>query len=143
MDNVGMISLKKLFDKTLLSELFSVDVWMNRLGRVIEKNDRTGFEFMGPYKNPLWNQLSVVDDCILVDDCLAVHAQLRPAVLKRIHRGRPGQEDMLDVPNYLWWPHIHKDIVNLAKECRESTRYGNNAIYIIPNNTSKPLPLLS
>ena len=33
--------------------------------------------------------------------------------------GNPGQEAMLDVCQYLWWPHIHKDIVNLAEECTD------------------------
>ena len=98
---------------------------------------------MGPYTNPLWHQLSVVDDCILVDNRLAVPGQLRQAVLKRVHRGYPGQEAMLDVSRYLWWPHMHKDIVNLAEECRSCTRYGKNAKYIIPKNATKPLPLLT
>ena len=116
---------------------------MDRLRRVIEGNDRYSFELMGPYTNPLWHQLSVVDDCILVDNRLAVPEQLRLAVLKRIHRGHPGQEAMLDVSKYLWWPHMHKDIVNLAEECRSCTRYGKNAKYIIPKNATKPLPLLT
>ena len=38
---------------------------------------------------------------------------------------------------------MHKDIVNLAEECRECTRYGKNAKYILPKNSSQPLPLLS
>ena len=38
---------------------------------------------------------------------------------------------------------MHKDIVNIAEECRECTRYGKNAKYIIPKNSSQPLPLLS
>ena len=77
MGNIGTFSLSKLFDKTLLAELISEDVWMDRLRRVIEKKDRAGFELMGPYTNPLWNQLSVVDDCILFDNRLAVPVQLR------------------------------------------------------------------
>ena len=100
---------------------------------------------MGPCTNPLWNQLSVVGDCILVDNRFSSSSlvQLRPVVMKRIDRGHPGQKAMLDVSNYLWWPQIHKDIVNLAKECRQCTRYGKNTKYIIPKNSSQPLPLLS
>ena len=136
-------NLTKLFDRSLLAELISEDAGMHRLRRVIERNDRHSFELMGPYTNPLWHQLSVVDDCILVDNKLAVPGQLRQAVLKRIYRGHPGHEAMLDVSKYLCWPHMHKDIVNLAEECRSCTRYGKNAKYIIPKNASKPFPLLS
>ena len=136
-------NLTKLFDRSLLAELISEDAWMDRLRRVIQRNDRHSFELMGPYTNPLWHQLSVVDDCILVDNRLAVPGQLRQAVLKRIHRGHPGQEAIIDVSKYLWWPHMHKDIVNLAEECRSCTRYRKNAKYIIPKNATKPLSVLT
>ena len=32
-----------------------------------------------------------------------------------------------DLVSHMWWPHMHKDIVNLAEECRECTSYGKNA----------------
>ena len=128
----GLDNLARLFDWTLLAELITEDTWMDRLRRVIEKNDRHSFELMGPYNNPFWHQLSVVDHCILVNDRLVVPCQLRSAVLKRIHRGHLGQAAMLSVSHYLWWLHMHKGIVNLAEECRRCTRYGKNANHIIP-----------
>ena len=60
MGDVESFSLSKLFDKTLLAELISEDVWMEGLRCVIERKDRAGFEHMGPYTNPLWNQPSRV-----------------------------------------------------------------------------------
>ena len=136
-------NLAKLFDKNLLAELTTEDTWMDRLRRVVERGDKQGFELMGPYTNPLWSQMAVQDDCILVNNRLAVPIQLRQAVLKRIHRGHPGQEAMLGAAQYLWWPHMNKDIVNLAEECRSCTRYGKNVKYLISKNSSKPLPLLT
>ena len=115
---------------------------MDRLRRVNERGDKQGFELMGPYANPLWSQMVVQDDYIMVNDRLAVPLQLRQAVPKRIHRDHPGQEAMLGVSQYLWWPHMHKDIVNLAEECRSCTRYGKNVKYLILKNASKYLPLL-
>ena len=136
-------NLAKLFDKNLLAELTTEDTWMDRLRRVVERGDKQGFELMGPYTNPLWSQMAVQDDCILVNNRLAVPVQLRQAVLKRIHRGHLGQEAMLGAAQYLWWPHMIKDIVNLAEECRSCTRYGKNVKYLISKNSSKPLPLLT
>ena len=138
-----MDNLTKLFDKSLLAELTTEDTWMDRLRRVIERGDKQGFELMGPYTNPLWPQIAVQDDCILVNNWLAVPVQLRQAVLKRIHRGHPGQEAMLGASQYLWWPHMNNDIVNLAEECGSCTRYGKNKNYLISKNASKPLPLLT
>ena len=87
--------------------------------------------------------MAVQDDCILVNNRLAVPLQLRQAVLKKIHRGHPGQEAMLGVSQYLWWPHLDKDIVNLAEDCRSCTKYGKNVKYLIAKNASKPLSLLT
>ena len=90
-------NLSKLFDKSLLAELTTEDTWMDRLRLVIERGDKQ----MGPYTNPLWSQMAVQDDSILVNNRLAVPVQLRQAVLKGIHRGQPGQEAMLGVSQYL------------------------------------------
>ena len=139
----GPLSLTNFFDKSLLAELVTEDTWMDRLRRVVERNDRQGFELMWPYTNPLQHQMSVVDDCLLVDNRLAVPDKLTQAVLRRLHQCHPGQEAMLEVSSYLWWQHMHKDIVILAEECRSCTRYGKNANYIIPKNSAKPLPLLA
>ena len=98
---------------------------------------------MGPYTNPMWSQMAVQDDCILVKNRLAVPVQLRQAVLKKIHRRHPGLEAMLGVSQYLCWPHTNKDIMNLAEERRSYTRYGKNIKYLIPKNSAKPLPLLT
>ena len=142
-ENNNLNNLSKLFDRNLLAELTTEDTWLDRLRRVIETKDRHSFELMGPFTNSLWHQMAVVDDCKIIDGRLAVPGQLRSAVLKPIHRGHPGQEAMLDVSKYLWWPHMHNDIVKLAEEGRNCTRYGRKVKYIIPKNESKPLPLLT
>ena len=56
---------------------------------------------MGPNTNPLYHQISVIDECILIDNRLAIPGQLRQAIVRRIHRGHSGKEDMLTVSNFL------------------------------------------
>ena len=65
-------NLSKLFDKNLLAELTSENTWMDWLRRVVERGDKQGFELMGSNNNPLWTQIAVQDDCILVYNRLAV-----------------------------------------------------------------------
>ena len=98
---------------------------------------------MGPYTNPLWNQMAVLDDYMLVDNRRAKPVQLRPAVLKLFHRGYTGQDGMLGVSRYLWWPHIDQDIVNLAEDCRSCSRYVENAKNQFQKIALKRLPLLT
>ena len=87
--------------------------------------------------------MAVQDVCMLVDNRQAVPVKLHQVVLKRIHRGHPGQEAMLVVSKNLWWSHMHKGMVNLEEDYLSCTRYGKNAKYLIPKNASKPLALLT
>ena len=41
-----MTNLSILFDHILLAEIILEDAWMNRLRRVVEKEDEQGFELM-------------------------------------------------------------------------------------------------
>ena len=75
-------NLSKLFDESILAERTSEDTRINHLRPVIERGDKPGFELMGPYTIPLWSQMAAQDDCILVNNRLAVPLQLRQAVLK-------------------------------------------------------------
>ena len=75
---------------------------MIRLKRVVERGYKQGIDFMRPYTNPLWNKVALSDDCLLVDNFLAVPIQLRPALMKIIHRRHPRQEELLKVSRYLW-----------------------------------------
>ena len=113
---------------------------MDRLKRVVERGDKQGFQLMGPYTNPLWNQMAVQADCILVDNRLAVavQLQLRPAVLKLIPEDNQIRKRCSSIKMS-----VHKDIVNLAEERRSCTRYGENAKYTISQIASKPRPLLT
>ena len=61
---------------------------------------------MGAYYNPLWNQMTLVDD-----------VELRPAVIKRINRGHSGQETNCGGRI------CKKNLVNLEEECRSSTGF--------------------
>ena len=71
LEDNNLLNLSKLFDRNLLEELTTEDTWMNRLRKVIERKDRHSFELMGRYTSSLWHQMSVVDDCIIVDGRLA------------------------------------------------------------------------
>ena len=126
----GWSQLSRLFDKSLLAELTSEDVSLDKMRRVIDRRDGQVFELMGSCTNPLRSQGSAVVDCILVENRLAGSVALRPAVMKRIHRGYTGQEAILNASNYLWWPQLHKNFINLAEECRSCSQYGKKFIML-------------
>ena len=42
-----------------------------------------------------WPKAAVVNNCVIVDNRLAIPETLRQAVLARLHRSHPGQEAMM------------------------------------------------
>ena len=90
-----------------------------------------------------WDDASVINDCIIIDKRVALPTCLRKAVLARVHRTHPGQEAMVDAAQYLWWPKMHKEIIDLCQTCRSCSAYGKNLKTSKTFNSAGPLPELS
>ena len=50
---------------------------------------------------------------------------------------------MVDAAQYIWWPRMHRDIVQLCKDCPQCTKFGGNLKANASFNSTKPLPFLS
>ena len=49
-----------------------------------------------------WTKAAVVNNCVLIDNKLAIPEQLRSAILIQLHRSHPGQAAMMDASEYIW-----------------------------------------
>ena len=109
----------------------------------IRNRDYEGFARIDPQMKTFWDSTALIHGCKIIDDRIAIQGCLQRAVLSRLQRSHPGQEAMVDTAQYLWWPRIHRDIVNLCKNCRECTKFGKNLKPMSPFEMNKPLPLLN
>ena len=89
-----------------------------------------------------WPTAAVVNNCVVIDNKLAIPEPLRQAVLTRLHRSHPGQEAMMTASEYLWWPFMNRQIIETCEKCRECTLFGKNVPASI-FNTANSLPVLS
>ena len=85
---------------------------------------------------------AVVNNCVLIDNKLAIPEQLRSAILIRLHRSHPGQAAMIDASEYIWWPFLNRQIVNGCEKYPECTLFGKNIKTSATYNSTKPLPPL-
>ena len=90
-----------------------------------------------------WPKAAVVNNCVVIDNKLAIPEPLRQAVLIRPHRSHPGQEAMMAASEYLLWPIMNRQIIDTCEECRECTLFGKNLKPVSTFNTAHPLPILS
>ena len=84
-----------------------------------------------------WPKAAVANNCILIDNKLAIPEQLRIAILARLHRSHPGQAAMMDATEYILWPFLYRQIVNVCEKCLKCNLFGKNI------KTSKNVVLLN
>ena len=132
-----------LFDAELLAELTAEDRFLGPMKRAITNKDITSFNKLGAYMAQFWPKAAVVNDCVVIDNKLAIPEALRQAVLARLHRSHPGQEAMMTASEYLWWPFMNRQTIESCEKCRECTLFGKNLKPAATYNTADSLPVLS
>ena len=78
----------------------------------------------GQYWFNIRNPLHVREDCVLIDKRIVIPYQLRQTVLDNLHLTHPGSAVMLDLSHHVWFPHIHRSIVQMAQNCKHCTEQG-------------------
>ena len=138
-----IVGLSGLFDADLLAELTEEDRFLGPMKRAIINKDITSLNKFGSYMAQFWTKAAVVNNCVVIDNKLAIPEPLRQAVLTRLHRSHPGQEAMMAASEYLWWPLLNRQIIERCEKCRECTLFGKNLKPAKTFNTSQSLPSLS
>ena len=121
-----IVGLPGLFDADLLAELTEEDQFLGPMKRAIINKDVTSFNKLGAYMAQFWPKAAVVNNCVIIDNKLAIPEALRQAILARLHWYHPGQEAMMSASEYIWWPFLSRQIVDTCEKCRECTLYGKN-----------------
>ena len=81
----------------------------------------------GPYWHSIKNRLHVREDCLLIDEWIGKPFQLRQTVLDSLHLTHPGSAAKLDLCQHVWFPHIHRNIVHMAQNCKHCTEQGKKS----------------
>ena len=141
-DQKSLTGLVGILDSDVLSELTDEDANLSLMKRAIINRDYEGFCRIDSYIKSFWHCAAVVDGCVVVDNRIAIPMCLRKPLLSRLHRSHAGQLAMVDAAQYIWWPRMHRDIIQLCKDCPQCTKFGKNLKANVSFNSSKPLPLL-
>ena len=90
-----IVGLPGHFDADLLAELTEEDRFLCPMKRAIVVKNITSFSKLGSYMAQFWTKAAVVNNCVVIDNKLAIPEPLRQAVLTRLHCSHPGQEAMI------------------------------------------------
>ena len=142
-DQKSLTGLVGILDSDVLAELTDEDPSLCLMKRAFINRDYEGFCRIDPYIKSFWHCAAVVDGCVIVENRIAIPMCLRKPLLSRLHRSHAGELAMVDAAQYIWWPRMHRDIVQLCKDCPQCTKFGKILKANASFNSTKPLPLLS
>ena len=95
-----------------------------------------------PYFKHFTRDLHESDGLLYMDGKLVIPFTLRNAMMKTFHETHSGQFGMNCLIQYIWWPHINRQIYFPGIICSECTMAGKNLKTIIPNSLTSELPPL-
>ena len=61
-----------------------------------------------------------------MDNRSVIPKDMRDNIMRAIHYGRAGRDSMLREASDIWWPKIHRKIVEEAQNCQDCQRSGKN-----------------
>ena len=142
-DKKKVIGLPGLFDVDRLGELTGEDPFFGPIRTAIINKDVQSFNKLGAYMAQFWTKAAVVKNCVLIDNKLAIPEKLQSAIFIPLHRSHTGQVAMMVASEYIWWPFLNRQIVNVCEKCPKCTLFGKNIKISATYNSAKPLPPLS
>ena len=73
------------------------------------------------------NSLSIDEKGLLyMDERLVIPASLRASIMSSVHYGHLGRDTMLRHTSDIWWPKIHREVINTAKCCEQCSLTGKS-----------------
>ena len=96
-----------------------------------------------PYFKHFTRDLYESDRLLYRDGKLVIPFILRNAMMKTLHQTHPGQFGMKYLAQYIWWPHINRQIYFHGINCSECTSAGKSLKTVIPNSQISELHPLS
>ena len=108
--------LRKVLGVSFIAAATKKDRKLRPLINFVKKRDWDAIKASyGQYCFNIWNRLHVREDYLLIDERIFIRSQLRQTVLDSLHLTHPRSTAMLDLSHHVWFPRIHRSIVQMAE----------------------------
>ena len=86
--------------------------------------------------------LHVKDDLLFLDNKLVVPATIRGTFNSMLHETHAGQFGMKSLAEYLWWPHIYREIYHHGRTCSQCLKAGKNIKVLLDTHNTDTRPMI-
>ena len=127
-----MKKLQRVLGVRFITAATKKDRNLHPLINFVKKRDWEAIKMShGQYWLNIRNRLHSREDCLLIEYRIVKATQLRQTILDSLHLSHPGSAAMLDLCQHVWFPHIHRTIVQMAQNYKHCTEKGKNIKLII------------
>ena len=137
-----LLDLNSLFKAKLVALLTEDDEMLSPINRALQ-NKVERINASSHYLNQFSKDLHESDGLLYMDGRLVIPFTLQNTVLKTLHKSHSGQFGMKYLAQYIWWPHINRQIYFHGINCSQCTQTCKNIKSIIPTTQTSELPPLS
>ena len=132
------LDLNFFFNAKLVALLTEDDPMLNPIVKALQ-NKVEKINANSPYFKHFTRDLHESDELLYMDGKLVIPFTIRNALMKTLHETHPGQFVMNYLAQYIWWPHINRQIYFHGINCSECTSAGKNLKTFIPNSQTSEL----
>ena len=75
-----------------------------------------------------------------MDNRLVIPQAMRAGIMCSLHYGHPGRDAMLGMVSDIWWPKIHREVIDQARLCEQGLQADKNLKCILKEKQVGKLP---
>ena len=117
----------KLPNEKLLPANYFADKTIQRVIAIVKNYIKTAVSRLpSPWREKF--QLFSTDDrnFLYMDNRLVIPQSMRAMIMCSLHYGHPGRDAMLAMVGDIWWPRIHREVIDQARLCDQCLEAGKN-----------------
>ena len=133
-------SIKQLNEK-LLPANYCADKLIQRVIRLVKNYNKTGVTRLPtPWREKV--QTFSLDErgFLYTDNRLVIPQAMRAMIMCCQHYGHPGRDAMPAIVEDIWWPRIHREVIDQARLCEQCLQSGKNLKNMLKQKQIEKLP---
>ena len=131
----------KLLNEKLLPANYVADKLIQRVISLVKTYNKTGVSRLPSPWREKFQSFSIDDKNLLyMDNRLVIPQSMRSMIMCSLHYGHPGRDSMLAMVEDIWWPRIHREIIDQARLCEQCLESGKNLKCILRQKQIGKLP---
>ena len=117
----------KLLNEKLQPANYNADKLIQKVIGLVKKHNKTGVTRLpSPWREKFHSFSSDQKEFLYMDKRLVTPQSMRAMIMCSLHYGHPGRDAMLRMITDIWWPRIHREVLDQARLCEQCLQSGRN-----------------